>query len=122
MNHDELELLVDQIAYKLGTQVVLAYDGERPYLQVEIERVDIVTGQMAVGRGGKYTVASDATLSEVVQAVFGLYRNYEEHECREWFKYRGRRVFGPHMDVEELWNIAKITDARPGPTSVRKEL
>jgi hypothetical protein len=29
-----------------------------------------------------------------------------EHEAREQFKYRGRAVFGPHMDVDELWKLA----------------
>lgn len=124
MNYDELELLVDQLSYKPGTRILLGYRQitNQYYLQVECERIDITTGRMGVGRGGTYVVEPGATLSEVVQAVFGLVRNYEEHEAREWFKYRGRRVFGPHMDVEALWTVAKQTDARPGPTSVRDAL
>lgn len=122
MDFDELELLLDQITYKPGTHVALGLTVAGPYLQVEVERTDIMTGRTGVGRGGRYTVAPDATTSEVVQAVFGLFRAYEEHECREWFKYRGRRVYGPHMDIEALWDVARQTDVRPGPTSVRARL
>lgn len=38
---------------------------------------------------------------------------YEEHECREAFLWDGAQVFGPHIDVTALRDIARMTDARP---------
>jgi hypothetical protein len=36
----------------------------------------------------------------------------EEHETREVFRYRGRAIFGPHLSVEALWEIAEIQEHR----------
>lgn len=39
------------------------------------------------------------SLSEVVRTVFALVLMAEEHEARERFRYRSKRVMGPHFDV-----------------------
>lgn len=85
----------------------------RWYLQIACERIDIVTGQMGTGYGGKAYLSRFATDSELVQTVFGLYKAFVEHEARETFTWRGRRVFGPHMDVNAVWEVARRFDARP---------
>jgi hypothetical protein len=54
-------------------------------------------------RWGIRPAASD---SEIVATAFKCVLTSLEHEAREQFKYRGRAVFGPHMDVDELWKLA----------------
>ncbi len=112
----------DQVGLPDGFTLLLERDkadgGGRWYFQVEAVRRDICTGQMGRGRGGKAYLSEYATVSELVQTAFGLYKSFLEHEARETFTWNGRRVFGPHMDVRALWEVAERFDARPGPTSL----
>lgn len=84
----------------------------RYYFQIECERIDAITGEMGVGRGGKAWLSPHATDSELIQTVFGLYKGYWEHEARETFVWRGRRPFGPHISTEALWEVARRVDVR----------
>lgn len=44
---------------------------------------------------------------EVVGAVFGAIRAAEEHEMKEWFTYKGARIFNPHLDPDVLAEVAR---------------
>ncbi len=87
-------------------------DPGRFYLQIRCWRMDVITKEMGHGYGGKAYLSPHATESELVQTAFGLYKGYLEHEARETFEWRGRRVFGPHMDVNAVWEIARRVDVR----------
>lgn len=106
------------VTYKPGYQLLLLSDGDsgRWYYQVQCTRPDAFTGEPGIGRGGKAYLSPHATLSELVQTAFGLFKGYEEHEAREFFRWRGEQVFGPHMDVLALHGIARLLDARPNGT------
>lgn len=84
----------------------------RYYFQITYWRKDVITGEMGYGYGGKAYLSEHASDSELVQTIFGLYKGYWEHEARETFKWRGRRVFGPHISTEALWEVAKRVDVR----------
>lgn len=92
------------------------HPGGRFYFQIEAERLDTFTGEPGTGRGGKAYLSENATDSELIQTLFGLYNAYLHHEARETFQWRGRRVFGPHIDVAAHWEIAERYDARRAPT------
>jgi hypothetical protein len=87
-------------------------DPGRFYLQIRCWRMDVITKELGYGYGGKAYLSPHATDSELVQTAFGLYKGYLEHEARETFEWRGRRVFGPHMDVNAVWEIARRVDVR----------
>lgn len=53
-------------------------------------------------RGRKWRLSYHMTKSEIVQTALMAVLAAEEHEAREQFKYRGRAVFGPHFDVDDL--------------------
>jgi hypothetical protein len=114
---DDLLGLVD-IKFEGVWKIRLRIDpGGTRIIDVGHVRRDIVTGIDGWGWSGKYRVSKHATDSEIVQAVFGLYKGYLEHEARETFEWRGRRVFGPHMDVRALWEVAETFDARKPPAA-----
>ena len=96
--------------------ILIKQDAEIPngrlYFQIECWREDAITGEMGYGYGGKAYLSPHASTSELVQTIFGLYKGYVEHEAREFFKYKGRRIFGPHMSVEALHEIANRVDVR----------
>lgn len=104
------------VTYKPGYRLLLRPDTTdapcRWYFQVEADRVDAITGEPGVGRGGKAYLSPHAVRSELVQTAFGLFKAYEEHEAREWFRYNGRQVYGPHFDVTALWAVAEMTEVR----------
>lgn len=58
--------------------------------------------------------------SEAVRTAWAAVLQAEEHEARERFRYRGRRIMGPHFDVDKLVdfyakkeNIAPTKDPTP---------
>lgn len=114
--HQRLEFIAGQIKLADNFNLYLgrdkANDGGRYYFQIECYRKDVITGEMGWGRGGKGYLSPFQTKNEIVQLIFGLYKGYWEHEARESFEYRGRRVYGPHIDVDALWDVARRVDVR----------
>lgn len=84
----------------------------RWYYQIRCWRPDTFTGEMGWGGGRKAYLSPHMVRSELVRLAFGLYLAYVEHEAREGFQWRGRRVFGPHIDVESMWEVAECYEAR----------
>ena len=101
-----------ELGMNCNVHIGLDPDGERYYFQIRCYRQDVITGEMGFGYGGKAYLSPHATDSELVQTVFGLYKGYWEHEARETFKWRDRRVFGPHISTEALWEVARRVDVR----------
>ena len=100
-----------QLAENFTIRIGVSEYGQ-PFLQIQCWRKDVITGEMGYGFGGKAHISEHATDSEIVQTVFGLYKGYYEHEARELFQWRGRRVFGPHIATEALWDVARRVDVR----------
>lgn len=105
----------DDVTYKPGYRLALKEDesGRFYYQVVNTESVCAITGRRQTDTGGKAYLSPHATRSELVQTAFGLFKAYEEHESREFFRFRGKQVYGPHMDVLSLFLVADTTDARP---------
>ena len=112
---ERLDALADRVEYRPGYSILVGVtDGMKyPFLQVLHLRPDSTTGKVVVGKGGKAYISQWATDSEVFQTIFGLYKAYEEHEVREFFKVDGKRVFGPHIDTMALAEVCDRLDARP---------
>lgn len=108
--------LVAQITYKDGYRLICEWDKEhentRMYLQVACYRPDSLTGDLDWGHGGKAYLSPHMGNGEIVKTAFALFKSYEEHECREFFKYDGRAVFGPHISVDALWQVANRLEVR----------
>jgi len=109
--------IVAQINYKPNFELLVNRDvsllGEgRVYLQVQCWRPDTFTGEMDYGRGGKIYLSPHMVDSEIVRKAFQALLGYEEHEAREFFMYKGKRVFGPHIDVDALVEIADRLETR----------
>lgn len=115
---NEVQDIVGRITYRPDTyrfivEVDKADPGGRVYVQIEHDRPDAFTGEMGVGRGGKSYLSPHMTVSEIVRRCLGLALAYEEHEVREFFRYKGAQVFGPHIDVDALAEVAHRLDVRP---------
>lgn len=73
------------------------------------------TGEVERQNTRWWPVSKHAVLSEIVQTMFKCVITSKEHFTREHFLYNDRPVFGPHFDVDALWEICERTDKRPGP-------
>lgn len=77
------------------------------YLQAVYLEADIVTGAEEDQHTRKWLLSAHMTKSEIVQTAFKCVMTSMEHRTREEFKYRGKRIFGPHFDVDGLWNMCR---------------
>lgn len=111
-----LTRLASEVTLAEHFDIIIAQDKEVPngrwYFQITCWRRDAITGDMGRGYGGKAYLTPHATDSELIQTLFGLYKAYWEHEARETFQWRERRVFGPHISTEALWDVARRVDVR----------
>lgn len=65
-----------------------------------------------VGKSGKVYISEHATEDEVVKKMLGLCLSYVEHETRECFYYKGKRLFGPHITIEAMMSVADCVVGR----------
>ena len=53
------------------------------------------------------------TRGDTARTAFVACLMMEEHECRESFRYKGKAIYGPHFDIDELARIASKIEAQP---------
>lgn len=76
--------------------------GDRFWLQATFYAQCSETGDISRQHTRKWYVSRECTPSEVVQTALKCVLASVEHEAREQFTYRGRPVFGPHLDLDKL--------------------
>lgn len=87
-------------------------DGDRLLLQAKYTEPDAYSGEPGIQKTRKWFLSKHMCKSEFVQTCFKAVITSYEHRARESFLYRGKRVFGPHYDVDALWEIVNQTDTR----------
>lgn len=103
LTYTEQREILNEVSYKDWT-FKLTFD----YLQVSFTGCD---GTQWSGR--KWKLSDHMTKSELVQTALKAVLTAEEHESREQFRYKGRTLFGPHLDVDALLEIADRVETRP---------
>jgi hypothetical protein len=84
----------------------------RMFLQIRFWEIDNDTGKLSLQHCRKWMLSEFMTKSEVVLTAWKAVQAAVEHEARETFLYKGRRVFGPHIDLDAMWAISTNLDAR----------
>lgn len=105
MTLDELKSIVKEIEYR-DWFIKVAEDGESLYIQL------IFDADGHKQRGRKWRISKHMIKDEIVYTVMKAALTAEEHEAREHFRYRGRRIFGPHIGVDALWDASKKIEVR----------
>lgn len=75
------------------------------FLQVCVNGPDSLTQAPITWGGRKWRLSMHMTKSELAQTALRAVLDAEEHEAREHFLYNGRAVFGPHTNIEKLWDL-----------------
>lgn len=106
MNSTRLREILSSVTYPGYTWRTSGPTAERMYLQASFLAPCALTGSKEVQFTRKWYISREATPSEVVQTALKCVLTSVEHEAREQFKYRGRAVFGPRLDVDTLWRLS----------------
>lgn len=113
-----------------GWDFMVRMDGNRAFLQVGFCDYDArePKGKKSAKiyqHGRKWMLSPYMTKSEVIQTAFKAVMTAMEHEVREKFRYKGKPVFGPHFNVDTLYNACgqeTSLDIRPLPQTKRQEV
>jgi hypothetical protein len=97
--------LVAEITYKEGWVLQLLHDtdGRNLSLQWHFPAPCAKTGVVQQQYTRVHRLSPAATDGEIVQTAFAAALQAEEHECREFFKFAGRRIFDPHLSLQALY-------------------
>lgn len=95
--------LLESVAY-LNWKFLVFQDGPQMYLQVQFfaPPANDIHADLVQHQGRKWRLSTHMTRSEIVQTALLAVKTAEEHEVREHFLYRGRPIFGPHHNVDDL--------------------
>ena len=104
MTTQEMRALIDNIACPPYTFQIIDKDGQA-FLLASYQEADVVTGDPSLQKTRKWYLSPWATKSEIVQTALKCVLTSMEHRARESFQYRGKRIFGPHFDVDTLHQI-----------------
>lgn len=110
---NKLTKILDLVEYRDWNWRVFELKDKAGFLiQFHWEDVDIDTNAVTEQSSRKWYISRHATESEVVQTALKAALTAEEHEVRERFKYRGKRIFGPHIAVGARLDIADHHEVR----------
>jgi hypothetical protein len=108
MTVDEMRAILRDVTFEGYTfGVFQTSDGRPNYLQGSYPEGDISTGARTVQTTRKWYLSEHMTKSELVQTALLCSLVSAEHRVREHFRYRGKRIYGPHFDCDSLWEICK---------------
>jgi hypothetical protein len=102
---------IEAITYKPGWYFRHGIEEGRMWIQVGVsEAADIaicaVTKEIVPWRGAKMYLSPHMCRQEVVSMVHHAIHRAEEHETNEWFRYKGRSIYNPHLDPDALAKLA----------------
>jgi len=99
---EDIKNVVANITYKKGWEVLTFMDGDRPMIQVIFDGEDEKTGNLEKQKCRKWAMSFHMTTTEIVYSVLKAIQAAEDHETREFFKYKNVRIANPHFSVEDI--------------------
>lgn len=84
----------------------------RTFLQIRQNTFCNRTGEPYNEGGRKWDISSHATESEIVFTAWKAFLTFVEHEMRENFTYKGKKIFDPHIDVSALLVVCEQLQVR----------
>lgn len=107
--------ILAEVTYKPGWTLDTDIDGRGEAYMVWRWRAPDASGHyggtMAVS-GRRWFISPYMSRSELVNTALLAALTAEEHETREFFRYKGKRVFNPHVNVERLFEVCEDEDNR----------
>lgn len=111
MSNAVLLEITQAIRYK-NWELVLGFDGTRPFIQWVFTAPCSTTGEVKRWTCRKWHLSPFMVEGEIVQTAFAAALQAEEHECREFFTYCGVAPFNPHIKFSSLMEAAQQIEGR----------
>jgi hypothetical protein len=99
---ETIKSIVSNVSFNDWTFRVDTNADDSPYLQVLFIDKDRITGAEEIQRCRKWQLSYYMVNSEVVRTAFKAVEAAMLHEVQEAFKYKGARVYNPHVDLDSL--------------------
>ena len=109
---ENIEKLISDVSFKDWTIKVGQYECKTPYIQVLFYDSDRITGEKELQRCRKWILSYHMVDSEVVRTAFKAIEAAMLHEVQEEFKYKGVRIYNPHLDLDELVDSIKKKEVK----------
>lgn len=103
-----------RVPYRDWQFEVIAEPEKDIFIKVRFKAADPDTGNEQSWSGRKWVVSIHSTESEIVTTCLKAVLTAEEHEAREQFKFCGKPIFNPHLDVRWMRENASKLDVREG--------
>lgn len=108
----EFMAIIGNIDYKPGWYFRTDIEEGRMWFQVGVTEeaeisFDPIAGKKVPWRGAKHYLSPHMCRNEIVTAVKHAIDRAEMHEVNEWFRYKGRSIYNPHLDPDALVEVAK---------------
>jgi hypothetical protein len=103
----DLQEILINVTYKDGWSFLLSEKGDSFLLQVVFNSINVVTGEKEEQKCRKWFISRHSCKNEVVNTALKAILAAEEHEARENFKYKGQRIFDPHVDYDKVADFMK---------------
>lgn len=99
--------VANNIEYKQYWRVRVVRENTRTFIQIEnLRAIDADSKAPTTWKSGKRYLSTWMCQQEIVGLIFDLIRAAEEHELREFFRYKGVAIYGPHLDPDKLVEFA----------------
>jgi len=82
------------------------------YLAATYLEADTITGAVELQHTRRWFLSPEMSKSEIVATAFKCAITSMEHRTREWFLYKGRAIYQPHYNVDELWELSENREVR----------
>ena len=100
-----------ELPFKLGLHTYIGPYGQMYFRIHDPMPVCNVTGKpLPICQGRRWELSVHMLPGEVVGTVWLAVQTYVMHEMREQFKYKGAMIYGPHMNVDRLVELALSPD------------
>lgn len=106
--------VVERVAYRHGWLFSVVGFGGYVEIAASLMTVDADRGEPGFQLGHRVAIDPTASEERVVAAVFAMIAEIEDHERREFFRYRGVKLYDPHAsDAERAARAARCFDPAP---------
>jgi len=109
MNATEIQEILNKITYKPGWSIIFERNKNgRPFIQIQVDdTLDAKTKKITYWKSGKRYLSTFMCSQEIVGVAFDLIKGAEDHEMREWFRYKGAAIYNAHLDPDALFEVAR---------------
>jgi hypothetical protein len=111
----EIHQIVNSVTYKPGwyfrSGMAGSYPDNYPWIQVGVTEeaeisYDMIEKKKVPWKGAKHPLSWHMCRQEIVGTIHHAIQRAEEHEMNEWFRYKGRSIYNPHLDPDVLVEVA----------------